>query len=73
MKKNKILYYTLIVLSIILFLVSIFLLNNTMILEPIIIAISVYLFIGAIIKLCKMNNKLKNTILCAIDLLFWIP
>lgn len=73
MKKNKILYYTLIVLSIILFLVSIFLLDNTIVLAPIIIIISIYLFIGAIIKLCKMNNKLKNTILCAIDLLFWIP
>lgn len=71
--KNKMLYYILIMFSIILFLVSIFLLDNTKIIAPVIIVISIYLFVGAIIKLCKTNNKLKNTILCALDLLFWIP
>lgn len=71
--KNKMLYYILIIISIILFLTSIFLLDNTKIIAPIIIVISIYLFVGAIIKLCKTNNKLKNTILCALDLLFWLP
>ncbi len=71
--KNKMLYYILIIISIILFLTSIFLLGNTKIIAPIIIVISIYLFVGAIIKLCKTNNKLKNTILCALDLLFWLP
>jgi hypothetical protein len=71
--KNKMLYYILIMISIILILVSLFLLDNTKIIAPIIIVISIYLFLGAIIKLCKTNNKLKNTILCALDLLFWLP
>ncbi len=71
--KNKMLYYILIILSIILFLVSIFLLDNTKLIAPVIIVISIYLFVGAIIKLSKTNNKLKNTIVCAIDLLFWLP
>ena len=25
------------------------------------------------IKICKNNDRLKNTFLCAIDLLFWLP
>ncbi len=71
--KSKILYYILIVLSIVLFIGAINLFNNTRIIAPIIIVISIYLFIGAIIKLCRTNDKLKNTILCALDLLFWLP
>lgn len=61
------------ILSIILFGSSIFFLNDTKIIAPIIITFSVYLFVGSIIKLCKTNEKLKNSILCALDLLFWIP
>lgn len=69
----KKLYYALIILSIFLFIISISLLNNTTIIAPIIIVISLYLFLGSIIKLCKTNNKLKNTVLCTLDLLFWLP
>lgn len=71
--KNKTLYIFLIILSIILFIISISVLNNTKFVAPIIIVISVYLFLGSIIKLCKTNDKLKNTIICALDLLFWLP
>lgn len=71
--KNKKLYYFLIILSIILFIISMTLLSKTIFLAPIVIIISIYLFIGAIIKLCRTNDKLKNTILCVIDLLFWLP
>lgn len=69
----KKIYYALIILSIFLFIISISLLNNTTIIAPIIIVISLYLFLGSIIKLCKTNDKLKNTILCILDLLFWLP
>lgn len=69
----KKIYYALIILSIFLFIISISLLNNTTIIAPIIIVISLYLFLGSIIKLCKTNDKLKNTILCTLDLLFWLP
>lgn len=71
--KNKMLYVFLSLLSIILFVISMSILNNTKLVAPIVIVISVYLFLDSIIKLCKTNDKLKNTIICALDLLFWLP
>lgn len=71
--KNKMLYCILTVFSVILFIASVSLLNDTKIMAPIIIVISIYLFLGAIVKLCKTNDKLKNTVICALDLLFWLP
>lgn len=70
--KSKI-YYLLIILSILLFMISISVLSNTRIIAPVLISISVYLFLGAMIKLCKTNDKLKNTMICVLDLLFWLP
>lgn len=66
-------YIFLIILSIIFFVISISILNNTKFIAPVIIVISIYLFLGAVIKLCKKNDKLKNTVICALDLLFWLP
>lgn len=66
-------YIFLIILSIILFVISISILNNTKFIAPVIIVVSIYLFLGAVIKLCKKNDKLKNTVICALDLLFWLP
>lgn len=71
--KHKKLYYFLIIVAIGLFLFAMTAFSETTFLAPIMIVISLYLFIGAMIKLCKTNDKLKNTILCAIDLLFWVP
>lgn len=71
--KNRNMYILIILLSIILFVVAITILGNTKFIAPLIIVISAYLFFGSIIKICKTNDKLKNTILCAIDLLFWLP
>ena len=73
MKKKKTLFLILIIVSFILFLLSITVLDNTKIIAPVFIVISIYLFLGALIELCKMNDKLKNNIICMIDLLFWIP
>ena len=73
MKNKKILYCMLIVISVILFISAIVLLNNTKLLAPIMIVISIYLLVGAIIKLCRTNHKLKNTMICALNLLFWLP
>lgn len=70
MNKNKIIY---IIISIILFVLSMTVLGNTEFLAPLIITLSVCLFLGALIKLCKTNDKLKNTVIGAIDLLFWLP
>jgi len=71
--KNTMLYYFLIVLAVLLFVFSIFILNNTKFVALVAIALSVYLFLRATIKLYKKNNKLKNSILCALNLLFWLP
>lgn len=71
--KHKKIYYFLIIVAIGLFLFAMTVFNETTFLAPIMIVISLYLLIGAMIKLCKTNDKLKNTILCAIDLLFWLP
>ncbi len=73
MKKKIYLYVGLIILSLILFIISMTFLGDTKFIAPVIIVISLYLFVGSLIKLCKMNDKLKNTLLCALDLLFWLP
>ena len=72
MKKN-IRYWTGILVSVILVIISMTILGNTQILAPVLIVFSIYLFAGCLIKLCKMNEKLKNTVICAIDLLWWLP
>lgn len=73
MKKKIYLYVGLIILSLILFIISMTFLGDTKFIAPVIIVISLYLFVGSLIKLCKMNDKLKNILLCALDLLFWLP
>lgn len=62
-----------ILVSVILVIVSMTALGNTKILAPMVIVLSLYLFLGCVIKLCKMNEKLKETIICAVDLLWWLP
>lgn len=73
MKKKMYLYVSLIIVSILLFMIAMTILGDTKFIAPIIIITSIYLFVGCLIKLCKMNNKLKNTIICTLDLLFWLP
>ncbi len=73
MKKKICFYVSLIIVSILLFIVAMTILSHTQFIAPIIIVISVYLLMGSLIKLCKMNDKLKNTVICALDLLFWLP
>lgn len=69
----KKIYYLLIVVAIVLFDLAIWLFNDTKFIAPIMIVLSIYLFLGAIIKLCKTNKKLKGTLICFLDLLFWLP
>ncbi len=71
--KKSIWYVIGMLVSIILVGVSVTVLGNTKIVAPVMLVLSIYLCLGCLIKLCKMNDKLKNTILCAIDLLFWLP
>lgn len=71
--KKQAFYYLLIVLALLLFVLPFTILKNTEFIAPVIMVVSIYLFLGAIIKLCKTNRKLKNTLICVIDLLFWLP
>ncbi len=73
MKKKKILYMSLAMICLFQLMIAVTILKNTKLIAPIVIAISIYLFVGSLIKLCKMNDKLKNTVICMIDLLFWLP
>ena len=73
MLKKVALYVALLVAAILLFVLAITVLGNTKVAAPIVITCSIYIFLGGTIKLCKMNDTLKNAVICAIDLLFWIP
>ena len=73
MKKKIAIYLTTICVSIALFILSMTVLGETKLLAPIIIVISVYLFIGSVIKFCKLNDRLKNLVITSLDLLFWLP
>lgn len=72
MKKKTFLYVAILVLAISLIIISLTVFGETSYIALIMIGLSVYFFIGALIKLCKMNNKLKDTVLCSLDLLFWM-
>lgn len=70
---KKILYSVVLLMSVLLFVLAFTVFANTDWIGGIFIGISVYLFLGVLIKLCKTNEKLRNTIICALDLLFWLP
>lgn len=73
MKKKIYSYVSLIIVSVLLFIISMTFLGNTRFAAPVIIVMSIYMFAGSLIKLCRMNDKLRNTVICALDLLFWLP
>ena len=72
MSKN-LLYTIILLISLLLFALSFTVLANTEWIGGISIGVGIYLLLGALIKLCKTNGKLKNTVICAIDLLCWLP
>lgn len=69
---GKKMYFICIGVALVLFVLAFTLFGNTKVLGPISIVIAIYLLIGSIIKLCKTNDKLKDSIICMIDLLFWL-
>ncbi len=73
MEKKIALYLFTIIAAIILFIISMTVLGETKLAAPIIIVVSVYLFVGSIIKLCKMSDRFKSFVITALDLLFWLP
>ena len=70
---KKLLYSIILLASLLLFVLSFTVLANTEWIGGISIGVGIYLLFGSLIKLCKTNDKLKNTIICAIDLLCWLP
>ena len=69
----EIIYPLLLIISLILFALAFTVFANTEVLGGLVIAVSLYLFLGSLIKICKKNRKLKNTFSSVIDLLFWLP
>lgn len=71
--KSKRRFVFFIVLSVILIALSLSVLKDTKFIAPIVIGISAYLFFGAMVKLCKTDDRFKNKLFCMLDLLFWLP
>lgn len=71
-KKKIILYSILLLLSIIAF-VLIYIFDASGIIGYLITLFTFYIFLGSIIKLCRLSEKFKNSIINFIDLLFWLP
>ena len=69
----EIIYPLLLIISLILFALAFTVFANTEVLGGLVIAVSLYLFLGSLIKICKKNRKLKNTFSSVIYLLFWLP
>lgn len=70
---KKPLYSIILFVSLLLLVLSFTIFANTEWIGGISIGVGIYLLLGASIKLCKTNDKLKDTIICAIDLLCWLP
>ena len=72
MKNKKILFGSLILLSILIILsICIFDING--IFAFVLVLLSFYFMLGSIIKLCKISARFKNSLASFVDLLFWIP
>ena len=72
MKNKKILFGSLIILSLLIIL-SICVFNIEGIFGFILVLLSFYFLLGSIIKLCKISDRFKNNLASFVDLLFWIP
>lgn len=74
-RKNKIILYSiLLLLGLVVFISEIFIFQKPDgILGLIICIISVFLILGSIIKLCRLNERFTHRLLDLLDLLFWLP
>lgn len=70
---KKLLYSIIFLISLLLFVLSFTVLANTEWIGGISVGVGIYLFLGTLIKLCKTNDKLKDTMICSLDLLWWLP
>lgn len=70
---KKLLYIIVLLFSLTLFVLSFTVFANTGWVGGVCVGAGVYLLLGAVIKLCRTNDRLRNTVVCALDLLFWLP
>ena len=72
--RNSIAFWILsIIASVLLFMIAITVFDNTIITAPIIMTISLFLFVGSIVKLCKLNATIKNIVVSFLKAWFDIP
>ena len=73
-KSKLILYSFLLILGLLIFVFELFIFQKPDgIVGLIICIISIYLFLGSIVKLCKLSEKFANALPSFLDLLFWLP
>lgn len=74
-KQHKIILYTILLsLGLLLFIFPIFIFQAPDgVLGFVLCLTSIYLMLGSIIKLCKLSQKFKNSIITFLDLLFFLP
>lgn len=74
-EKNKfILYFSLFLIALTIFILQIFILESPDgIIGMILCLVCIYMIVGTLIKMCKMNKKFKDIFKKIIDILFWIP
>jgi len=73
-KSKKILYSALLIMSLLTFVLQIFIFEAPDgILGFMICLICIYLMVGSLVKLCKLSKVFKDYFIGVLDLLFWLP
>ena len=74
-RKNKILLYSsLLILGLLVFILEIFIFQKPDGIAGLIICLmSIYLVIGSTVKLCKLSQRFADALPSFLDLLFWLP
>jgi len=73
-KSKKILYSALLIMSLLTFVLQIFIFEAPDgILGFMICLICIYLMVGSLVKLCKLSKAFKDYFIGVLDLLFWLP
>lgn len=76
MSRNKklILYGVILLVSLIVFILLIFVFQKPDgILGLIICIASIFMILGSIVKLCRLSPKFEDSFIKALDILFWLP
>ena len=73
-KKRLVLYFSIFLVGLLTFILEIFVFQKPDGALGLVISIlSIFMIYGGAVKLCKMSSKLRDTFICALDILFWLP